>query len=318
MSDLTVLPGRRAIVRDLPSFLAHHGTEVRDVGRGIAPGTRRLLVGRPGVPEPSHVIAVVNEGAFEPAIDRESRHLSELAGRLRPSALPSVPTVIGRIDVSGLPGLALTAVPGLGRPVTQRLLRTLGEETSAVLQWLRMLWQDTSGVSAGVAVGREAVDELVSRYAGVAGVADTLGAVHRARTGLGAFATPRTVSHGCLCHAHVFVTDDVVTGVEDWSGSEIQSDPLRDLGSWLVRSVGARLSDVVAARTARDRVLRDFVVDGLAVWGIPSRCWRDVLLLTQAEIAVERLRLGDFAGMDLLTEVSCALPGSPGKNRSST
>lgn len=302
-------------MRDLPSFLAFHGVEVRDVGRGIARGTRRVVLGRPGVPEASHVVAAVTGPAFEPAIDKESRHLSELAGLLRPSARPSVPTVIGRIDVSGLPGLALTAAAGRGRPAAQS---RVDGEAPAVLQWLRTLWQDTSGVPAGVTVGRDAVAELVARYAGVSGVGDTLGAVHRARSGLADFTVPQTVSHGCLCHAHAFVADGVVAGVEDWSGSEIQADPLRDLGSWLVRSVGAQLSDVVAARTARARAMRDFVIDGLAVWGIPSRCWRDVLLLTQAEIAVEQLRLGDFAGMDRLTEVSCALPGSPGRHRSRT
>lgn len=305
-------------MRDLPSFLAFHGAEVRDVGRGIAPGTRRLVVGQPEVPQASHVIAVVTGLTFEPAVEKESRHLSELAGMLRPSVRPSVPTVIGRVDVSGLPGLALTAVAGLGRPVDHRLVSSIDGEAPAVLQWLRSLWQDTSGVPASVAVGRKAVEELVARYAGVSGVSDMLGAVHRARSGLADFAIPQTASHGCLCHAHAFVADGVVDGVEDWSGSEIQSDPLRDLGGWLVRSVGARLRDVVAARTARDRALRDFVIDGLAVWGIPSRCWRDVLLLTQAEIAVEQLRLGDFAGMNRLTEVSCALPGSPRRHRSST
>jgi len=319
MTSITKRPGRRASVHDLHSFLTRHGVEVLDVTNGVSPETRRLFVGRQSTPQLTHAIAVANSERSAPAIDRESRHLAELQRRLRRPMQGTVPQFVERIDAGGLPGLAVTAVPGLYpssgrplRPAAERERRAVHVQAEAVLSWLEILWQDTTGTTAAVDLGRDAADDLGTRYAGAAGVADILGAVHRARSRLGRFTIPRTMSHGCLCTRHVFVADGLVSGVDDWGGSLVEADPLRDLGGWLVRAVGPRLCDVLAARSPHHRALRDFVIGGLAVWGIPSSCWRDVVLLSRAEIAVEGLRSGDYGAMDLLSKVSRALPRERG------
>jgi hypothetical protein len=311
MPQPTVLPPRRATLRDLSSFLARHGVEVLDVGGGASPRTRRLVLGHRGSPQPSHVVAVASGEESLGAIERESRHLGQLQAMLGPAALTTIPAVVERLDVSGQPALAMTAVPGLHvlsrsgagivRPVTV-------DQATAVLRWLEVLWQDTAGPDTEVTLGREAVDELVARYAGVTGVADTLGALHRARHRLAGLVVRGTMSHRCLCPDHVFVRHGVVTGVDDWGGSEVQSDPLRDLGGWLVRSVGPQLVDVMAARTTHFRALRDYVVDGLVTVGAPPVCWREVLLLTRTEIALDQLRAGDYGAVDSLARATRALP----------
>lgn len=297
-------------MRDLSSFLARHRVEVLDVGGGVSPGTRRLVLGRRGSPQPSHVVAVASGEESLAAIERESRHIGQLRARLGPGAQTTIPAVVERLHVAGQPALAMTAVPGLHLPSQSGagIVQPVSvDQATAVLRWLTVLWQDTAGPDIEVTLGREAVDELVARYAGVTGVADTLGALHRARHRLAGLVVRGTVSHRCLCPEHVFVRHGVVTGVDDWGGSEVHSDPLRDLGGWLVRSVGPQLVDVMAARTSHSRALRDYVVDGLVTVGVPPAFWREVLLLTRTEIAMDRLHAGDYGAVDSLGRATRAL-----------
>jgi len=307
MTQPDTLPRWGDTVRDLQGLLRDEHAEILDIRRGVAPGTRRLLVGRSGDHHPSHVVSVATVAESAAAVDRESRNLQEIRQIARPALRATVPTVIEPIDWSGLAGLAMTAVPGLHVSTPRPAHRSPGDAV-ATLDWLQCLWQDTASVHAASTLGLAAADDLVARYAGATDFAGTLGAVHRAQSRLAAFVLPRTVGHGCLCPEHVFASDGVVTGVDDWSGSEIQADPLRDLGGWVVRSVGSALADVITVRNAVARTMRDFLMEGLRTWDIPTTRWRDLLLLTQAEIAVEGLRHGDSAAMDLLTKISRVLP----------
>lgn len=295
-------------MRDLQGLLRDECAEILDIRRGVAPGTRRLLVGRSGDHHPSHVVSVATVAEAGAAVERESRHLQEIRRIARPSLRDTVPAVIEPIDSSGMTGLVLTGVPGLHVSMPRHAHRSPGTDCGATLDWLQCLWQDTASVRSESTLGLAAVDDLVARYAGATDFAGTLGSVHRARARLAAYDLPRTVGHGCLCPEHVFASDGVVTGVDDWSGSEIQADPLRDLGGWVVRSVGSALGDVIAVRNTAARTMRDFLVEGLRTWNIPPTRWRDLLLLTQAEIAVDGLRNGDSAAMDLLTKITRALP----------
>jgi hypothetical protein len=308
MTQPDTLPRWGDTVRDLQGLLRDEGAEILDIRRGVAPGTRRLLVGRSGDHHPSHVVSVATVAESEAAVDRESRNLQEIRQIARPALLDTVPAVLEPIDSSGLAGLVLTAVPGLQVSTPRPAHRGSGGDAVATLSWLQCLWQDTASVHTESTLGLAAGDDLVARYAGATDFAGTLGAVHRARSRLAAFVLPCTVGHGCLCPEHLFASDGVVTGVDDWSGSEIQADPLRDLGGWVVRSVGSALADVITLRNAVARTMRDFLMEGLRTWDIPTTRWRDLLLLTQAEIAVEGLRHGDSAAMDLLTKISRVLP----------
>jgi hypothetical protein len=308
MTQPDTLPRWGDTVRDLQGLLRDEHAEILDIRRGLAPGTRRLLVGRRGDPHPSHVVSVATVAESAAAVDREGRNLQEIRQIARPTLRDTLPAIIEPIESSGLAGLVLTAVPGLLVSTPRPAHRSPGPDAVATLDWLQCLWQDTASIHAGTTVGLAAADDLVARYAGATDFAGTLGAVHRARTRLAAFVVPRTVGHGCLCPEHVFASGGVVTGVDDWSGSEIQADPLRDLGGWVVRSVGSALADVITVRNTLARTMRDFLMEGLRTWDIPATRWRDLILLTQAEIAVEGLRHGDAAAMDLLTKISRVLP----------
>jgi hypothetical protein len=308
MPRTTVLTGRRTAVRDLGVFLAEHGIEVLDVTSGAASGTRRLILGRLGAPQPTHAVAVANTEDAVAAAEAESRHLEELQGRLGLVMRVTIPSPLERVQVAGLPALVVTAVPGLRARSVETFRSGARVEATAVQSWLAQLWRVTADEPEAVDLGRDVLGLLRSRSRRVSGMADTLRIVDRAYGRLSGFTIPRTMSHGCLCRQHVFVEEGVVSGVDDWGASQLLGDPLRDLGHWVVRSTGRHLDQVMAARTPLGRTLRDFVIAGLAVWTIPPTYWRDVLLLVEAELAVKRLQNGDYSAMELLTKVSRALP----------
>jgi hypothetical protein len=303
-----LLTDRRTLVRDLDAFLADHGTRVLDVTAGAASGTRRLILGRLGDPQPTHAVALANTDDAVAAVGAESRHLEELHGRLGLVMRVTIPSPVEEVQVAGLPALVVTAVPGL-RPLSGKTLRSrVRAEAGAVQAWLAQLWQETADEPQPVDLGQEVLNLLSTRSRQVFGMAETVRAVDHACARLSAFTIPRTVSHGCVCRQHVFVEEGVVTGVDDWGASQLRGDPLRDLGHWVVRSSGRHLDQVMAARTPLNRTLRDFVIAGLAVWAIPPTYWRDVLLLVEAELAGKGLRDGDYGAMELLTKVSRAMP----------
>jgi len=295
-------------VRDLDAFLADHGIEVLDVTSGAASGTRRLILGRLGDPQPTHAVALANTAAAVDAVETESRHLEELHGRLGLVMRATIPSAVEQVRVTGLPAVVVTAVPGLRAVSDEQTRSGVRAEAGAVQAWLAQLWQETADDAEPVDLGRDVLHLLRSRSRRISGMADTLRAVDHAYARLSSFTVARTVSHGCLCRHHVFVHDGVVSGVDNWGASDLRGDPLRDLGHWVVRSTGRHLDQVMAARTPLNRSLRDFVIAGLAVWAIPQTSWRDVLLLAEAELAGKALQDGDYGAMELLTKVARAMP----------
>jgi hypothetical protein len=253
-------------------------------------------------------VAIAPEGA--PRVEAEARHLDELRQLVRPAMCDTLPSVVERVDVSGVPGVVLSAVPGLG-PRVAGVPSTVEDETRAVLEWLTMLWSDTAGESAPVDFGSEAYDSLLARFAGSRRAAPTLGALQRSRAALAEREIARTVSHGCLCPRHLQLADGWVIGADDWGRARFDADPLRDLGTWTVRAAGSDIGAVFAGRTGYARSLRDFVAGGLGYWGLPSRLWRDVLVLTLAEEAVDGLEEQDTTAMDRLSTVSHSLLSKP-------
>jgi hypothetical protein len=308
MPRSTVPTSRRTDVRDLTAFLAEHRVEVLDVTSGAAPGTRRLILGRVGESQPTHAVAVAITEDAVAAVDTESRHLQELHDRLGLVMRVTIPSPLEQLQVSGLPALVVTAVPGLRARSDARLRSRARAEAGAVQCWLARLWQMTADQPEAVDLGRDVLDLLRSRSRRVSGMADTVRTVDRAYGRLSGFGVPRTVHHGCLCRQHVFVEEGVVSGVDSWGASQLRGDPLRDLGHWVVRSTGPDLDRVLAARTPLSRTLRDFVIAGLAVWAIPPAYWRDVLVLVEAELVAKGLREGDYGALEQLTKLSRAMP----------
>jgi hypothetical protein len=308
MSEATALTSRPTVVRELSAFLVDNRVQVLDVTSGAPASTRRLFLGRLGDGQPTHEVVVATSGPAGAAVETESRRLDELYARLSAVMRATIPRVVEPVLVSGKPGIVLTAVPGLRAVSDLTLPARARAEAAAVQAWLEQLWLETADHVEAVDLGRDVLDVVHSRSRRVGELAETVRAVDRAYARLSAFVIPRTASHGCLCRRHVFVEDGVVTGVDGWGAAQLRSDPLRDLGHWVVRSSGRRLDQVMTARTPLNRTLRDFVMTGLAVWAIPPTYWRDVLLLVEAELAVKELREGDLAAMDLLTRASSAMP----------
>ncbi|MPZ94150.1 MAG: hypothetical protein GEU96_04365 [Propionibacteriales bacterium] len=323
MDPLRRPPPTGATGQSLDGFLSASGVEVLDVRRGAAAGTRRLLVGDPIAASATYAVAVADQPISAPAVDAEARLLGDLQALLPAELVPTVPRVVGPVDVRGRVGLVVTAVPGLlpeqHRLPSQRRQPAHGRSSlQAVREWLARLWHTTGGVAGSIDLGRDAADQLFARYAGSAQLAPSLGAAHRARSRIGRFETARTVTHGCLCPDHVHVDETAVIGVDDWALGSVSSEPLRDLGGFAVRTAGERLPEVVVGRTAYAHVIRDFVISGLAEISLPKHSWRDVLVLTQLERASAELDAGNVGDIDLLARTVRALPRERGYEETRT
>jgi hypothetical protein len=296
-------------VERLDDFLTTAHVSVIDVMPGAATGTRRLLLGEPDSRSVSYAVAVADRPGVASAIAIEARLLAELGERTLPSVLDTLPHIVARVSVGDRPATVMTAVPGL-RP--DRPLRPVGPPEAgyldAVGSWLKDLWRSTAGLPEPVALGRDAVDQLLARYLGSRQLAPALGAVYRARRRVEGLRIRRTATHGCLCTRHVRVRDGAVIGVDDWGLANPNGEPLRDLGGFAVRIAGPLLPEVIADETERAYVASDFVRAGLVAAGAPPDRWRDVLVLTQAERAVASLEHGQTDQIGLLATATSAVP----------
>jgi hypothetical protein len=81
----------------------------------------------------------------------------------------------------------------------------------------------------------------------------------------------------------VFTSGARVTGVDDWGVASTRSDPLRDLTGFAVHLAGPRLVEVLGGRTSFARALRGFVAAGLERAALPTRLWRESLVLARLD-----------------------------------
>lgn len=302
-----------AVGQRLHDFLVASRLEVLDVARGVAEGTRRLVVGSPVGHSASYAVAVAHAPGSAPAVEAEARLLSELALVLPPDLLGTTPRAIGPVDVDGRPALVMTGVPGLLRSRRRAQSSPQPRALEAVQAWLTKLWALGGGPHGRIDLGHDAAGTLYARYAGWAPLAPTLGAVYAARVRLEDVEIRRTITHGHLSPRLVGLLDGAVVGVDDWGSGAICGDPLRDLGGFAVRSAGERLGEIVAGRTTYARSVRDFIGAGLDTLGLPESHWRDVALLTQAERAVRELERGGSGQVEVLARAVAALP-HPGRD----
>lgn len=297
----------------LDVFLTATGSKVLDMTRGAAPGTRRLLLGEPGGTEAAYAVAVADRPDSESAVESETRTVDELRTRVSPTLSETLPQVVAPMTVSDQPAVVMRAVPGLLIESHREFGPASRDDLDAVSSWLGTLWLSTAGLAEPTDLGGRAADLLLARYCGSRHLASTLGAIHRARGRLGRLEVQRTAVHGCLCPHHVYIRDGVVSGVDDWGLGAPCGEPLRDLGGFAIRQAAARLPDVVAERTPQAYLLRDFVGAGLEALGLPAACWRDVLVLAQAEYAVYALDRGQVDQIRLLAAAVNALQHEQGE-----
>jgi len=310
--------GSKANHRDQPpryasepfaNFLERRQVAVLDVIRGASPDSRRLLVGDPGTGSVSYAVAVPHDAATATAVETEHEVLAGLVNRLRVELMETVPHVVERVDVTAtLSGLVVTGVRGLRPPVNGRQESRTRSTLAAVDSWLAAVWKDTSGPSAPVDLGAGATASVLARYTGSARLAPALDSIQRARRKLAQFEVPLTLTHGCLCMRHMRTDDGAVIGVDDWGLASWAADPLRELGRFAVRVSDGRLPEVIAGRTSYAGLVRSFVTTGLERTELPRHLWREVLVLSQLELALEELERGAPEGITLLMTAVRALP----------
>jgi hypothetical protein len=298
--------------RSLTTFLKEEQLSLLDVVAGASPGTRRLYVGDRESARARYAVSLPRGQGFDGVPRNESAILAHLAERLPDELVSTVPeeseVLSGPASESAL---VVTAVPGLGRPPSSDTRKGL----PATVRWLVLLWEATAGDRIHTRLGREPIDVLLGRARDAASLGGLMLPLLHARERMASVEVPSTVSHGCLCRRHVHHDGAEVTGVDDWGLAATGSDPVRDLGRYAVDLVGERLPEVMTARTECATAVRRAVTHGLGALGVPPRAWRDVLLLAQLEVAMERSSRRDESGVALLRRTLQALAMRDGETR---
>lgn len=313
----TAAPAGVERVETIDAFLGRHGASVIDVLPGADPSTRRLLVAPRAttgpttgpITGPTHAVAVSTQGT-EDALLLEERVLRVAAGLLPLELSRTLPRVVGRVRMGQQrPAVVLSAVPGLGRTVSGAATRP-GQLLAAVSDWLALLWRETASGNTAPPLGAQALSDFLARYGGWTRLRLAPLQLQAARDRLAAFPVPRTLVHGCLCPRHVRFGATRVVGVDDWSLASTEGNPLSDLGAFAARLAGHQLPEVVAGTTPAAGLYRQFIGMGLSRLGLPRSLWRDVLLLSQFEIAAWALERGEPEQMTLLVALLGGLASS--------
>jgi hypothetical protein len=293
-------------VETLDAFLGRHGAGVIDVLPGADPSTRRLLVAPRTGTRPTHAVAVSTKGTEDPLLVEE--RVLRGAALLHLELSRTLPRVVGRVQLAPQrSGIVLSAVPGLGRTVSTGAASLPGQLLAAVSDWLGLLWRETASGDAAPTLGAHALSDFLARYGGWTRLRLAPLQLQAARDRLAAFPVPRALVHGCLCPRHVRFGATRVVGVDDWSLASTEGNPLLDLGGFAARLAGHRLPEVVAGTTSAAGLYRQFLAVGLSRLGLPRSLWRDVLLLSQFQIAARALDRGEPEQMTLLVALLAGL-----------
>ncbi len=282
-------------------FLRERDLTILDIRAGAAPGSRRLMLGRQGSSGVSRAVALAPGGATDNAVTNERRVLEHAEEVLRDGLRAALPRAEGHVEVyTSLDGLLLTAVPGLTAGSRRRTTRRTRDLLQAVPRWIVGLWEDSAGGTARVDLGTRDVHQVLSRQRPIPRLEPALDAIRRAAVRLAEYEVPQTMTHGCLCPDHVLLSEAGV-GVDDWGAGSTAGDPLRDVGRFALGVAGGRLPEVLAGRSSFAGEIRQFMTNVLLYTSVPPQLWREVLVLSQLEVATEALEHADPNGMHLLS-----------------
>lgn len=306
------LPGLLTVSAQFTRLLQRRNLAVVDVQRGAAPGTRRLFLGPQGTESVSHVLAASCWPRTTGSVENEYAVLQHAQGVLGPRLRRSLPRVVERVDVYGSDdGVAMTAVPGLGGVHDARQARSgIRHLVQAMPAWLGTLWSESGSDVAPTDLGRDAVDAMLAHRTRGRTPQPALESLRGARERLADVEVPRTLTHGCLCRRHVVLSDGA-PGAEDWGLGNVAGDPLRDLGRFAVHLADRRLAEVLEGRTSFAAAIERFLGEAMGRHlGVPPQLWREVLVLSEVELAIEALGRTDPHGMVRLSRAVRALPAS--------
>lgn len=282
-------------------FLRERNLAILDVRRGAAPDSRRLILGRPGGTKVTWVVAVAHGPREHNAVDNEEQVLRHAHSVLRGGLRSSIPELKERIEVySSLDGLLLTAVPGLSVGDRRRTTQRTRELLTAVPRWIGGLWTDSASGTERTDLGAADVQAVLAQHQPIPRLEPAMDAIRRARLRIAEYEVPQTLTHGCLCPRHVTLVEGVL-GVDDWGAGAIAGDPLRDVGRFAIGVAGGRLPEVLSGKSAFAGEIRQFLGAVLVHTPVPTQLWREVLVLTQLELATESLERADPNGMHLLS-----------------
>lgn len=284
--------------------LKERDLEVRDIHAGAGADSRRLLLARPATNRVSMVAALAPAGpdATEvSAVVNEERVLEHAHAALRPELQQSVPRVLSRVDLDrSLDARLLTAVPGLVVGSGRRTTRKSKALLTSVSGWITAVWRDTASGAAVVDLAADDLRNVLERPQPIPRLEPALDALRRARMRVAQYEAPVTLTHGCFCPDHVFLAEGTI-GVEDWGAGAVRGNPLRDAGRFALEVAGGRLPEVLAGRSGFAGDIRHFMSTVLMETPVPPQLWREVLALTQLELATASLEHADPNAMHLLS-----------------
>jgi aminoglycoside phosphotransferase len=248
------------------------------------------------------------------AVESERAALVDLRARFPGAALETIPRVVRTVEMEGLRGVVMTAVPGT--PMTRAYMcarRSLRGRTEAhlgaVSEWLSCFHSVTAAAPAGIDMDAGVASGLRTRFGDDERLPDDLARLAAIHAALGAEHAARTVVHGDLWFGNVLVGRKGVTGVVDWEAACLRGEPVRDLARFAImyalyldhgssvarrlRSSGRRRSPAWGAGIEFalngtgwfPELFRGFLQDGLRRLGASPAVWREAALAGLADVA---------------------------------
>jgi len=281
---MTTVPMPRTTHRTaLAELISDRCAEITDVRAGSRLQTHRLTICERGSRRPLFTAVIADREESTAAVEHEGRLLVELRRGDYGSAALVAPRHIGIAEHCGRPVLLVSPTAGL--PLDPAGGRPTRRDVAAVIEWLIALWDGGRPDSCPPDLGATAVDALLTRHSADADRAAVLDRLCLARARLSRVRVPQTISHGALTPDRVAVTQDRVTGVDDWGCGTIAGDPLRDLASFALASANLRMDYLLRSRRSVATALRAGIRRGLAALGVDTQLGGEVLLLAIAEQA---------------------------------
>ena len=319
--------------RTLASFIDQVGGRAACLAMSRDPNAKvTVLLFPPGAARPAYVAKVPTTDTAARSVEREAAQLAEVGTRPLGPVGTTIPKVVAIVEHLGRPVLVMTAMPGQSMLAAYHSWRhtarreAVAADFAAAGDWLAGLHRATA--ESGQA-------SLAQMLDGVGGVdrppvrrpARNRGGPGRARPHcadrLAGHRTPQSVVHGDFWPGNLMVDRGRVLGVIDWEAARPAGSPVGDLARfatsyslYLDRHTrpGRRVTGHPGLRADRwgagvayaidgtgwyPDLVRSFVMTGLERVGVPSSCWRDVLLADVAASAAAADH-DDFARNHLL------------------
>jgi aminoglycoside phosphotransferase (APT) family kinase protein len=304
--------------RTLASFIDQVGGRAACLAVSRDPNAKvTVLLFPPGAARPAYVAKVPTTDVAARSVEREAAQLTEVGARPLGPVGTTIPKVVATVEHLGRPVLVMTAMPGQSMLAAYHSWRhtarreAVAADFAAAGAWLAGLQSSTAGTGqASLARMLDGVAESVGRrFGGQPGTEDDLAELAGLADRLAGHLVPQPVVHGDFWPGNLLVDQGQVLGVIDWEAARPAGSPVSDLARfatsyslYLDRHTrpGRRVAGHPGLRAGRwgagveyaidgtgwyPDLARSFVMSGLERLGVPSSCWRDVLLADLAATA---------------------------------